>query len=55
MPAGAWLAVLLESVDPASLTAWDLPAYLQAWDKGKSYTVTPYDYRLDEGHSGEQS
>lgn len=39
MPTGAWLAVVLESVDPSSLTAWDMPAYLQAWDKVKSYAA----------------
>lgn len=37
LPAGPWLAALLDSVDPARLSEWDLPAYvracarLQAW------------------------
>src|SRR5438105_814355 len=39
MPAGAWLAVVLESIDPTSLTASDQPAYLQAWERVRSYAA----------------
>ncbi|HET6818419.1 MAG TPA: DUF222 domain-containing protein [Mycobacteriales bacterium] len=37
VPAGPWLAAVLDSIDPRSLSEWDLPAYLrssarlQAW------------------------
>jgi hypothetical protein len=30
LPAGPWLAVLLDSVDVSRLTSWELPAYLRA-------------------------
>src|SRR3954469_15336718 len=30
VPAGPWLAAVLDSVDPRQLSAWDLPAYLRA-------------------------
>src|SRR3954462_15068431 len=30
LPAGPWLAAVLDSIDPRQLSAWDLPAYLRA-------------------------
>jgi hypothetical protein len=30
VPAGPWLATVLDTVDPGSLSEWDLPAYLRA-------------------------
>jgi hypothetical protein len=30
VPAGPWLAAVLDSVDPRQLSEWDLPAYLRA-------------------------
>jgi hypothetical protein len=30
VPAGPWLAAVLDTVDPGSLSEWDLPAYLRA-------------------------
>src|SRR3954470_16232067 len=45
VPAGPWLAVLLDSIDPAQLTEWDLPAYLRACDRLQSWTAA----RLSDG------
>ena len=30
VPAGPWLAAVLDGIDPTSLSEWDLPAYLRA-------------------------
>src|SRR3954453_22294832 len=30
VPAGPWLAAVLDGVDPRQLSEWDLPAYLRA-------------------------
>jgi hypothetical protein len=30
LPAGPWLAIVLDSIDPSKLTPWELPAYLRA-------------------------
>src|SRR5438270_7004737 len=37
VPAGPWLAVLLAEVDHSTLTQWDMPAYLQAWERLRAY------------------
>src|SRR4051812_29789051 len=29
VPAGPWLAIVVDSIDPARLTSWELPAYLR--------------------------
>src|SRR3954454_13330645 len=30
VPAGPWLAIVVDSIDPSRLTSWELPAYLRA-------------------------
>jgi hypothetical protein len=30
VPAGPWLAIVLDSIEPSRLTSWELPAYLRA-------------------------
>lgn len=37
LPAGPWLAIVLDEVDLAGLTAWDMPAYLQACQRMQSW------------------
>ena len=37
VPAGPWLAVLLSEVNLSTLTQWDMPAYLQAWERLRTF------------------
>ena len=37
LPAGPWLAIVLAEVDVSALTAWDMPAYLQACQRMQSW------------------
>jgi hypothetical protein len=30
VPAGPWLAIVLDSIEPSRLTSWEIPAYLRA-------------------------
>ncbi len=45
LPAGPWLATLLDGVDPAGLSEWDLPAYLRACAKVQAWAAA----RLSDG------
>jgi hypothetical protein len=38
-PAGPWLAVLVDQVDPTELPSWDLPAYLSASARVKAWAA----------------
>jgi hypothetical protein len=40
LPAGPWLAVLLDSVDVSRLTSWELPAYLRACARLESWAAS---------------
>src|SRR3954449_1187243 len=37
VPAGPWLAAVLDCIDPRSLSEWDLPAYLRGWARGEAW------------------
>jgi hypothetical protein len=39
VPAGPWLAIALSEIDCTELTHWDMPAYLQGWDRMQSYAA----------------
>src|SRR3954447_18656003 len=39
VPAGPWLAALLDSVDPTALSEWDLPAYLRACSRMQGWAA----------------
>src|SRR4051794_41017342 len=45
VPAGPWLAALLDEVDPRKLSEWDLPAYLRACARMQAWAAA----RLSEG------
>jgi hypothetical protein len=45
LPAGPWLAVLLDSIDPEALSEWDLPAYLRAVSRVQAWAAA----RLSDG------
>ena len=37
VPAGPWLAIVLDEIDVSSLTAWDMPAYLRACQRMQAW------------------
>ena len=37
VPAGPWLAIVLDDIDVSSLTAWDMPAYLAACQRMQAW------------------
>src|SRR3954451_21544121 len=39
LPAGPWLAAVLDSIDPRQLSAWDLPAYLRASSRMQAWAA----------------
>src|SRR5438128_2531146 len=45
VPAGPWLAALLDQVDPHALSEWDLPAYLRACARVQAWAAA----RLSDG------
>src|SRR3954468_23193063 len=45
VPAGPWLAALLDVVDPRTLSDWDLPAYLRACARLQAWAAA----RLSDG------
>src|SRR5215212_10092799 len=45
LPAGPWLAVLLDGIDPEALSEWDLPAYLRATARLQAWAAA----RLSDG------
>src|SRR3954451_14441260 len=45
VPAGPWLAALLDLVDPRTLSEWDLPAYLRACARVQAWAAA----RLSDG------
>src|SRR3954468_2925097 len=45
VPAGPWLAAVLDSVDPRELSEWDLPAYLRASARMQAWAAA----RVSEG------
>src|SRR3954453_5533025 len=45
VPAGPWLAALLDLVDPRTLSDWDLPAYLRACARVQAWSAA----RLSDG------
>ena len=45
VPAGAWLAAVLDGIDPRSLSEWDLPAYLRATARLQSWAAA----RISDG------
>jgi len=47
-PAGAWLGVVLESIDVRTLSRWDLPAYLAAAQKQQAWAASLVDTAVAE-------
>src|SRR3954452_3555822 len=45
VPAGPWLAAVLDCIDPRSLSEWDLPAYLRACARMQGWAAA----RLSDG------
>src|SRR5436305_1032286 len=45
VPAGPWLAAVLDCVDPRALSEWDLPAYLRACGRVQAWAAA----RLSDG------
>jgi hypothetical protein len=45
VPAGPWLAAVLDCIDPRSLSEWDLPAYLRACARVQAWAAA----RLSDG------
>src|SRR3954447_22486162 len=45
VPAGPWLAAVLDSVDPRQMSEWDLPAYLRACSRMQAWAAA----RVSEG------
>src|SRR3954451_16130780 len=45
VPAGPWLAALLDLVDPCTLSDWDMPAYLRACARMQAWAAA----RLSDG------
>src|SRR3954452_18312395 len=45
VPAGPWLAAVLDSIDPRELSDWDLPAYLRAGARMEAWAAA----RVSEG------
>src|SRR3954470_15465418 len=45
VPAGPWLAAVLDCIDPRSLSEWDLPAYLRGCARMQAWAAA----RLSEG------
>src|SRR4051812_40586175 len=45
VPAGPWLAAVLDSTDPRQLSEWDLPAYLRAAARMQAWAAA----RVSEG------
>src|SRR4051812_24732328 len=45
VPAGPWLAALLDVVDPRTLSDWDMPAYLRACARLQAWAAA----RLSDG------
>src|SRR3954454_4435004 len=39
VPAGPWLAALLDSINPTALSEWDLPAYLRAGSRLQAWAA----------------
>ncbi|HET7530749.1 MAG TPA: DUF222 domain-containing protein [Mycobacteriales bacterium] len=39
VPAGPWLAVVIDSIDPSRLTSWELPAYLRACSRVEAWAA----------------
>src|SRR5437763_10388861 len=47
-PAGAWLGVVLEGIDPASLSDWELPSYLTALGRHQAWAASRVDDAVAE-------
>ena len=39
VPAGPWLAEVIDEIDPATLSDWDMPAYIRACARLKAWTA----------------
>src|SRR6478672_6306645 len=39
VPAGPWLAAVLDGIDPTQLSEWDLPAYLRACARMQAWSA----------------
>src|SRR4051812_22646206 len=47
-PAGAWLGVVLESINPTKLSRWDLPTYLAACARQQAWAASMVDSAVAE-------
>jgi hypothetical protein len=45
VPAGPWLAIVLDSIDASMLTSWELPAYMRACARVEAWAASAQDPR----------